>query len=144
MPAHASALSRLGLPDGMSRLAAALVVAGLAAALVSIGSAQTVLAAARAWVVDYFDWLFVGVAKVTFFGVRLEAQRGVDTLEAGACHGQAAHDQGVAGLHVGLGQGVLRDHQLGGDVARAQVLGQGAFHQRAPGGLGGEGDARHG
>jgi choline/glycine/proline betaine transport protein len=64
---------RIGLPNGRSRLAVAIVVTAVLGALLSIETASVALAAAKAWVVGYFDWLFVLVANAAVFGVVLLA-----------------------------------------------------------------------
>ena len=56
-------LARIGLATTTSRLAVLLVVLFVAGASVSIDAASALLLGAKDWVVDYFDWLFVGVAN---------------------------------------------------------------------------------
>jgi len=64
-----SPFERIGLPNARSRLAVAIVVTAVLGALLSIETASLVLAAAKAWVVGHFDWLFVGVANAAVLGV---------------------------------------------------------------------------
>jgi choline/glycine/proline betaine transport protein len=72
------------LAGGMSRLAALWVASLLIAGLMSIETAQVSLAAAKLWVVSYFDWLFVGVANLAIVGVLFVALHPAGKLRLGA------------------------------------------------------------
>ncbi len=72
-------LSRIGLPNPLSRVAAAAIALFVLAAIADIESASAWLGAARDAVVDRFDALFVGVATlllVTVAGIVLHPRAG--------------------------------------------------------------------
>lgn len=66
-------MERIGLPNATSQLAVAILATAVIGALLSIETASMALAAAKAWVVSHFDWLFVLVANAAILGVALLA-----------------------------------------------------------------------
>ena len=66
-------LARIGLPTPVSRIAVGVVAAFVASAVLSIDAASVVLVAVKDGVVQYFDWLFVGVATFSLVVVGILA-----------------------------------------------------------------------
>jgi choline/glycine/proline betaine transport protein len=69
----ASILARVGLPNPTSLITAAFVAGAVLASVASMETANSLLIAARGFVLTHFDWLFIAVANLALAGVALLA-----------------------------------------------------------------------